>query len=303
MAIKKSQIGEEISSSLVPVTNKCNQNCLHCSTREIFRNLDFSLKSTLKRVHQIGNLITLTGGEPTLSPNLFKIIDFAKRERKKVELFTNGTTLSYLALAQKLFLSKVDLFNIGLSAYDENLYNKITRTRGLFKAKVKGIKNLEKLGANIKLTYPIHTLNYKHLSKFIDWVKKNFQTVKSVQFNFLCFEGEALKNSWLVPKYEKVEPYLISAFKKCSKYKIDFIVDHIPPCFLGDFFEHHIDLRKLKMNAVFELKHSLKEKKKIEVCSGCQLNSLCCGPRKDYLKLWKNKIVLKPIYVAKLRKT
>lgn len=300
MAIKKSQIGEEISSSLVPVTNKCNQNCLHCSTREIFRNLDFSLKSTLKRVHQIGNLITLTGGEPTLSPNLFKIIDFAKKRGKAVELQTNGVTLSYFNLAKKLFLAGVNLFNVNLPSCREKLSDRITRTPGFYKKRIKGVKNLEKLGANIRLTHLINSLTYEDLPEFADWVSGNFTSIKYIQFSFIKIFASDRETpypvpSYLVPRYEEVEPCLISALEKCNKYKIDFVIDHIPPCFLGDFANYHIDFIKVKNNAKSELQHSPLEKKKIKICRKCKLNNFCFGPRKDYLKLFNNKILLKPI--------
>lgn len=261
------------------------------------------LRFVFKEIDNAENLVVVSGGEPTLSPNLFKIIDYAKKRGKNVELQTNGATLAYMDLAKKLFQAGIDLFNINTPSHREDLSDKITQTPGFYKKRIKGIKNLEKLGANIRLTHLINSLTHKDLPQYVDWVKKNFKSIKYIQFSFIkIFAAEKETScpvpSHLVPRYEEVEPYLIPALKKCQKYKIDFVIDHIPPCFLGNFANRHIDFIKLKNCAKSELRHSLLEKKKIKICSTCQLKDFCFGPRKDYLKLYKNKITLKPIFAT-----
>ncbi len=285
--------------SVIPITNKCNQRCVFCCV-EYRRNNLVPLEFTFKEIDSAENLVVISGGEPTLSSDLFRIIDYAKKTGKNVELQTNGATLGYMDLAKKLFQGGVDLFNINTPSHREDLSDKITQTLGFYKKRIEGIKNLEKLGANIRLTHLINSLTYKDLPEYIDWVKKNFSSIKYIQFSFIKIFAAEKETSrpvpgYLVPRYEEVEPYLISALKKCQKYKIDFVVDHIPPCFLGDFANRHIDFIKVKNRAKSELQHSLQEKKKIKTCLKCRLKDFCFGPRKDYLKLWKNKITLKPI--------
>ncbi len=285
---------------ILPITNKCNQRCVFCCAEYRRNDLVPPLRDIFKEIERSGNLITISGGEPTLSANLFKIIDYAKKNGKNVELQTNGATLSYFDLAKRLFQSGVDLFNINTPSHRKDLSDRITRTEGFYKKRMEGIKNLEKLGANIRLTHLINSLTYRDLPKYIDWVKKNFHSIKYIQFSFIKIFAGAKETSipvpsYLVPRYEEVEPYLINALKECHKYKIDFIVDHIPICFLGSFFNHHIDFIKIKSNKLNELQHSLEEKKKIKICSRCKLKNFCCGPRGDYLKFFNNKIILRPV--------
>lgn len=285
--------------SILPITNKCNQKCIFCCA-EYRRNNLVSLEQILSGVKNTKNLITISGGEPTLSPDLFEIINYSKKIGKEVELQTNGVSSSYIGLARKLVFSGVNLFNINVPSHKENLSDKITKTPGFYKKRIEGIKNLEKLGANIRLTHLIHSLTYKHLSSFIDWVNKNFKSIKYIQFSFIKIFAADKKTSspvpaYLVPRYEDVDSYLVSAFKKCRKYKINFVVDHIPLCFLDGFADHHIDFIKIKNNAKEELNHSRLEKTKMKICLTCGLNKLCFGPRRDYIEFWGGKVVLKPI--------
>lgn len=262
-----------------------------------------SLAYLLKKIKKAKKFITISGGEPTLSSELFEIIEYSKRTGKGVELQTNGVSFSYPELAKKLIFMGVDLFNINIPSHRELLSDKITQTPGFYKKRLEGIKNLENFGANIRLTHLIHSLTYKHLPEFIDWVNKNFNSIRYIQFSFIKIFAADKKTSfpvpgYLIPRYEEVEPYLIIAFDKCRKYKINFVVDHIPLCFLDGFIDHHIDFIKIKNNSNSELVHSRLEKKKIAICAKCKLGDFCFGPRRDYIDFWnskKKKVFLKPL--------
>lgn len=282
---------------LIPITKKCNQKCLFCSA--VDRKDDISLKNILRKIDGVirkgGRVITLSGGETTFSPHLFQIISYIKKRGLGIELQTNGVTLSYPGFTKKLVRVGVDLFNINVPSHRQDLNDKITQTHGYFIKRMAGIKNLEKFGAKIRLTHLIHSLNYKELPNFVEWVNRNFKSINFIQFSFIKIQGATEDNLWLVPRYEQVEPFLALALKKCKNHKIDFIVDHIPPCFLREFAEYHIDLIKIKIKANLELEKSLEEKQKIKACNACKLNKFCCGIRKDYLNLFGRRVKVKPI--------
>jgi hypothetical protein len=64
-------------------------------------------------------------------------------------------------------------------------------------------------------------------------------------------------------------------------------VDHIPMCFLWKFFENHVDYHKMKS---WEKWVFLEEKHYVERCKWCDKKVLCTGYRKDYLKIYPEKI-------------
>jgi MoaA/NifB/PqqE/SkfB family radical SAM enzyme len=273
---------------IIPITNNCNQNCLFCSSGA--RSCPTNLKSLYSFFSKEKESIVISGGEPTLSKNLFKIIEFAKKKKLKIELQTNGINFSYFSLADKLVESEVDLFNINFPSHLSNLSDKITQTPGSFKRRMAGMENLQKLKANVRLTYVINSLNYKGMEKYVIFVKNNLSFIKYIQFSFIKILGNAKRNKWINPKYEAVQVPLLRALQKCKAEKIDFLIDHIPICFLPGFECFHADFIKLRdsQESVF----SLREKIKLNQCFSCNLNISCYGVRKDYIDLFGKNIKL-----------
>lgn len=274
---------------ILPINNVCNQNCLFCSAKGRKDNIDS--KSIYNSIDQEKELVVISGGEPTLSKDLFRIIRYVKKRDLNIELQTNGVTLSYFTLAKELVEAKIDLFNINFPSHLKELNDKITQTDSFFDKRVKGFQNLQKLTANIRITHIINSLTYRYLPEFIDYVKRKFENINYVQFSFIKIMGNARKNTWIIPRYEEVKEPLLKTLKKCQNYKIDFLIDHIPICYLQGFEEHHVDFIKLKSGQSSEF--SLKEKVKLRKCHKCKFNSCCYGVRKDYIELFKmNNILL-----------
>jgi len=267
---------------ILPITDQCNQNCLFCSAKG--RKDRLGKRCFQRIINQAKDSLVISGGEPTLSPDLFWVIKEAKRKNLFIELQTNGTTLYYKDLSIKLVNLGVDLFNINFPSHVEQLCDQITQTKGFFIRRLEGISNLEKLNAGIRLTHNVNSLSYLYLSELVDFIKNKFKTIVYIQFSFIKILGNAKKNYWIVPRYEAVKEPLVKALKKCQRYKIDFLIDHMPVCLISEFKEHHADFIKLKsgQGSIF----SLKEKVKIKQCKGCRLSDYCYGVRKDYLELF-----------------
>lgn len=276
---------------ILPIIEKCNQNCLFCSAEGRKDNLKKDFFQDV--INQAENCLIISGGEPTLSPDLFWVIKRAKDRKLLVELQTNGITSYYKNLAVKIARLGVDLVNINFISHISSIDSKITQTKGLFNKKIKGIENLQALKINIRFTCIINSLNYKYLEDYVVFVAHNFSQVKYIQFSFIKIIGAAQKNTQIIVSYEKAQPFLLKAFKKCQKLNINFIVDHIPLCYLGDFKSYHIDYQKICQGE--ELKYSLREKVKIAECEYCSWSSHCCGIRKDYLEFFGRQIKVYPV--------
>jgi len=272
-------------STILPIIKECNQNCLFCAAKE--RNDNVSLKHIYQEINRAKSSITISGGEPTLSKNLFIILKYAKDKKLNIELQTNGVTLSYFNLAKKLAQEKIGLFNINFPSHLEKLNDQITQTRGLFPKRIAGIHNLEKLNAQIRITHIINSLNYSHVGEMVDFIKNNFKCIYYIQFSFIKVLGNAKKIPWVVPKHQRVKKTLLKALQKCQEYGIRALVDHIPTCYLPGYEEQQADFEKLKIGERAEF--SLEEKIKLKECQKCTLKEYCYGVRKDYLELFGQK--------------
>lgn len=75
------------------ITNKCYENCPWCSScsSKNGNHLETEkIKDILRAYRSICNTVRLSGGEPTLHPNIFQIIALAKILSYKTILLTNG---------------------------------------------------------------------------------------------------------------------------------------------------------------------------------------------------------------------
>jgi radical SAM protein with 4Fe4S-binding SPASM domain len=133
------------------LTERCNNNCIHCyinqeeNDKEII-NKELStkeLKEIITKAANIGVLsIRFTGGEPLLRTDFKEIYLFTKRLGINVTLFTNATLIDKELI--ELFKqyppgNKIEITLYGLS---KEKYEKISRKPGTYKKAMNGINLL-----------------------------------------------------------------------------------------------------------------------------------------------------------------
>ena len=274
--------------SLIHLFRRCNQRCVFCSyPAGAARQEGAELKDWLKEISAMKpGLVQISGGEPLLAhlSDLLKVIAFCARSGRQVELQTNGTLLAGLEPAGLALLVKAldrakGYFNINFSAPRAALDLKITRTPGAFSARTRAVRELLALGATVRLTFVICSLNYKEAEKFAAFAVENLKGLSWLQFSFIKGIGRA-EGSRFIPKYSSAVPHLMKALDLCGRKGLKCEVDHIPPCFLGRHHARNVDIKKMRAGTGGP---HLSEKEKVPECEGCKFTRLCPGPRKDYM--------------------
>jgi len=86
---------------LLSITNTCNKACAYCVVKPWLNNPDYPDKATaedfirfLQSEMSEGDVVEITGGEPTLFHNFLVLLDFLKHRSIKVILRTNGLHLN-----------------------------------------------------------------------------------------------------------------------------------------------------------------------------------------------------------------
>ncbi len=282
---------------LLPITRKCNQKCLFCSVgdwKDLVK-IPTSREFLKWLIYQTKDGLTVSGGEPSLSPNFFWVLEYARRGSIPVELQTNALTLASRSFADRVVGEGVESFSVNFPSHVPEINDKLTQVRGSFKKRMSGLGNLQRHGVKICLTHVICSLNYKHLEKFVDFVRKNFSAESTfIQFSFLKIMGYAKKNRQIILPYRDAVPYFLPALAKCEEAGISFVVDNMPICNFKEYKEHHVDFQKISSGE--KLTYSLYERKKIKGCSGCRLSSRCCGVDEDYLKFFGKRDAVCPVY-------
>jgi len=87
------------------ISTECNQECIFCSVpAEPKETLNIELlKKRIKELKDLGtNDLFITGGEPTIYPLLFELLDYAKKfEFKEITIQSNGSNLTKNILKKK----------------------------------------------------------------------------------------------------------------------------------------------------------------------------------------------------------
>ena len=135
----------------IALTNKCNFLCPHCYITH--GNNELELSTVIKWIDQLdanGCLsIGLGGGEPTLWPDLLKLLAHISKTRMAITLTTNGSSsvFYYTELLQYLNLLRFSV---------DGLYDVYESNRGqsfeFLNAKIHELSKLGKIGLNYLLT-------------------------------------------------------------------------------------------------------------------------------------------------------
>lgn len=152
------------------ITGICNLRCLHCSAAMYNcpgnRN-DLSLSEIRSLITQAKALgarkIDLTGGEPTLRPDLCHIIGMAKEAGLKTKLLSNGTLLNEKKI-RELKASGLDGLAISLDGSSNAIQAKTRRTTETeFQNAITVIEIAARLGIAVKVNTAVSAMNLADL--------------------------------------------------------------------------------------------------------------------------------------------
>ncbi len=267
----------------IAVWNKCNNKCLMCSNPKDYDKWgDYSfefLASRIKKISRTEKEIYLTGGEPTLHPRFFEILDFLRKKcpKAKIILDTNGRMFYYKDFLKKCLGCGNLEFQVSLCGHNAVLHDKITGIRGSFEQTIRGIKNLLIFSSSqnrTEIRVVIHKLTLPHLGEIYKFVYKNFPKIVKLIFIFMEFEGAAGKNRKIVGiTYTRARPYLGKFFKKIKNCPFEVRFYHFPLCTLPAKFWPHLWRTLPEKEIAF-----------LPSCSDCFYKKYCLGIHKEYLK-------------------
>lgn len=141
-------IGYRCLDAEIRLNWECNAKCKMCGLsgyingsdkkRRVKLTLD-AIKNTIVDLKKMGcNQLTLSGGEPTLSPNLIEIISFATKNDIQVALNTNGYLLNKEYI-YKLIESGLKIFTFSVDSPIEKQHDEIRGLKGCYKNIVNSI--------------------------------------------------------------------------------------------------------------------------------------------------------------------
>lgn len=159
------------------IVHECNLHCVHCYQEDYNAKMPYEKMLELLdkyeeylKFHSYEGQINLTGGEPLLHPDIFKLIAEIKKRSMIFSILTNGTLIDE-KMAEKIAEYKPLFVQISLDG-PEKIHNGI-RGEGAFEKALIGVDNLKKKGVKVLISFTAMKMNYKSFKEVALICKKH----------------------------------------------------------------------------------------------------------------------------------
>ncbi len=277
------------------VGNECNNNCLFCGQKKsgepiVTKNPDELKREIIKAKEEGCNIITLTGGEPTIFKHLIDLAEFAKScSFDIIQIQTNGRMLSNPKFARRLISAGINEFCFSIHGSNEDTHDKLTQSPGSFRQAIEGMKNVSKENCRIITNTVITKDNNLELPKVAELLVHN--GTAQIQFAYPQPRGNASINFRLVmEKMSSLVPSIYKAIEICDKAEVGVMLESIPSCIVmkdKDYSAENI-MPSTKVVGIGKGCEDYKEvrasgKVKRDECSNCLFNDICEGVWIEYI--------------------
>lgn len=189
------------------ITDRCNLRCRHCYLGE-GRHQDLEFDKILKILEEFeaihGLRLLLSGGEPLLHPEFWRLNDVLGRFAFRSVLLSNGSLITE-EVAEKLRVHEVQISLDGMKEGHEAL-----RGEGRFEEALRAIDRLQASRIRISVATMIHRRNLNEFEQLKILIES--KGIEEWNVDVPCVEGRLEKNNelWVTP--EEAGPLLHYGF-------------------------------------------------------------------------------------------
>ncbi|MBN2498769.1 MAG: radical SAM protein [Deltaproteobacteria bacterium] len=275
---------------------RCNNNCVFCHAaphRGIEARFE-QLQAKILEARQLGaRCVVLSGGEPTIRPDLMNLADAIQAAGMRIGLVTNGRMLAYSSLVRDLLERGLEYVYCSVCSASPELHDRLVRSRGAFEQTWKGlvqvIGKVPDLTVNLVLTRAV-------LGRVLDAVERigylSRRGPLRLKLSMVEPEGNALCDfEGLVPLIAEAATRIREAVDYASDRwpDLELLVDGLPLCALGELA--HLD-SGLREDSFFAMSEAFEQgwypvdelhKSFGKPCPECSLRRRCRGVFRVYL--------------------
>jgi MoaA/NifB/PqqE/SkfB family radical SAM enzyme len=281
----------------------CNDACVHCVVDD-FRDLlrekrmradktTAQFKRELVESRARADTVVITGGEPTIRPDLLEILACARDLGYHIQMQSNGRRFGDPDFAEAVVdVARVD-YCIALHGPGPEVHDLVTRRAGAWEETVRGIRNLVARRQAVTGKIVLSRLNHAHLPETVALFES--MGVRHVSIAFPHALGTARK-LWdtVVPRYREVVPYVHAALDFVSTHGMTADAETFPYCHMEGYerwiseiaqqLEAYVELRQYGSDAeILDWSTVRREiKRKFPQCRGCRFDAVCEGPWSEY---------------------
>jgi len=199
------------------ITSRCNLRCKHCYIGNYNKDLNTCslLNIALKIKYLNPSLIIITGGEPLIRDDIFRIIKTLSLEKFKIALSSNGTLINE-HIADFLKKSNICYVGISIESIVPELHDEFRGVSGSWMKAIHGIEVLKRYDIAVGIRT---TLTRQNIENALDVVKLCIKhNVKRLAYYYLVPSGRGLDIVDLLPTAEQHIAFLEKIMKIAKMY-------------------------------------------------------------------------------------
>ncbi len=279
--------------ALIKVGYGCNENCSFCHTAEV-RHIQGSsgeVAAKIRRAARLGHsMVVLSGGEPTIRPELLEWARLSASLGLDFGLVTNGLRLAYPALVDRLVAHRLRYVYLSLHGGERKIHNLMVRTDA-FEAACRALENLSGRGLDVTVNCVCTRHNVDHLRDLVDLVLP----YPDLKVNFSMIEpkgGGSRLFDHLMPRVSHVAERVMDAIdygeSRATGEGPRFFHGALPLCLTPGREHQYGDLKTHRFRSMIEVGEPdffpVDDLNKLhpEPCEGCALRGPCPGLYRGY---------------------
>lgn len=274
----------------IQVVRHCNHFCGFCSNpttpyTHTFESMKVLVDDFVKRGY-FG--VILTGGEPTLHPELPRICRYATDSGLHVRMITNGTRLADKGFAKEMADAGLKLVHVSVYSIQEDVEARLRGMGGTLPPAWDAISNAHEFGIEVNINCVINRLNADHLDANVHYIIEHHPYVRHFVWNNLdpSMGRAEVNQAQYTPRLADFELSLARAMRVLHKTGRTFRVEKVPLCYMAEFAWASTETRKI-VKGEERIVHFLDAKQTVRQtdwehvyapsCESCSVRQICGG--------------------------
>ena len=216
--------------SEIALTYRCNLSCRFCYANCSCRSREEAGEemTTAEAVRLLGIIrrdaqvpsVSFTGGEPTLRPDLPRLVSEARRAGLRVNLITNGTLVT-AELAERLADAGLYSAQVSIEGPDRGTHDGLTGVPGSFERAWRGIESLAAAGIKTQTNTTLSGANAPAAERIVEALAG--RGMPRFAMNMLMPCGSSLGHADLRISYSEIGDVVCAVQRRARELGIEFL--------------------------------------------------------------------------------
>jgi MoaA/NifB/PqqE/SkfB family radical SAM enzyme len=274
----------------IQVVRHCNHFCGFCSNPttpyvHTFESMKVLVDDLVDRGY-FGAI--LTGGEPSLHPELPRICAYARERGLHVRMITNGFRLADRDFARDMAEAGLQLVHVSVYSVRPDVERRLRGVEGSLERAFAAVDNAHEFGVDVNINCVINKLNADHLDENIRYWIEHHPFIRHFVWNNLdpSMGRAEVNQAEFTPRLADFEASLWRALSLLYETGRSFRVEKVPLCYMTDFAWASTETRKI-VKGEERVVHFLDNKQTVRqtdwehiysaACDACSLRTICGG--------------------------